>query len=569
MTVAKLLTQWRESFSLFLCLVAVILVNPSGSIIPLKAGTESVPPPEYRLNHMDRVRLKVFEWRPALDEVFEWKALNDEYLLGPTGKIALPLIGEVDAREKTPSQLGEDISELIRSSIGILQPPKVSVEIVGFRPFYILGEVQKPGEYDYRPQLNVMQAVSLAGGLLRPERLKGANRELIRLRGDVAVLSRDYLSQMARLARLKATLTGAGNIEFPPELLMHGDTVTALLDQERAIFKTEQLDYQANLGVLAARKRNLESEVEGLLEQLENHKREQELAKAELEKVEKLVARKLAVEPRKLASLRNVYQLEGLRLRQQAELVRVRQGIDDAAADIAKFRGERRKQIMADLRETTRAVDEAFERLKTTKLMLRETIASAPTSGLSSKELEGAVRYEIIRNTGGFPRVIEAINTTLVNPGDTISVKIETPELDASSPMSGLSSLVEPMASGRSYANGSGAIYARIVEEAARDDAAAAASIGRSADGDKTTRKSVRPKATSNGSSSGNETRLLEILPSQFSDPRVTDPDFFPLDDRTGLGGEAAPSPIPLPVRPPAWINGSELGLPERRPRPA
>ena len=43
--------------------------------------------------------------------------------------------------------------------------PRISVEIVGFRPFYILGVVQKPGEYDFRPGLTVMQAVSIAGGV--------------------------------------------------------------------------------------------------------------------------------------------------------------------------------------------------------------------------------------------------------------------------------------------------------------------------------------------------------------------------------------------------------------------
>ena len=48
---------------------------------------------DYKLGALDKIRVKVFEWRPSRDEVFEWAALNAEYTIGASGKLALPLIG--------------------------------------------------------------------------------------------------------------------------------------------------------------------------------------------------------------------------------------------------------------------------------------------------------------------------------------------------------------------------------------------------------------------------------------------------------------------------------------------
>jgi polysaccharide export outer membrane protein len=47
---------------------------------------------------------------------------------------------------------------------GIVRDPRVNVEIALYRPFYILGEVKKSGEYPYRMGLTVMDAVATAGG---------------------------------------------------------------------------------------------------------------------------------------------------------------------------------------------------------------------------------------------------------------------------------------------------------------------------------------------------------------------------------------------------------------------
>jgi len=78
------------------------------------------------------------------------------------GKISLPLIGEVQAAGMTPPQLQSAIEAIYRQ--GYLKDPKVNVEVLNFRPFYILGEVKLPGEYPYDNGMTVVKAVALAQG---------------------------------------------------------------------------------------------------------------------------------------------------------------------------------------------------------------------------------------------------------------------------------------------------------------------------------------------------------------------------------------------------------------------
>lgn len=78
------------------------------------------------------------------------------------GKISLPLIGEVQAAGMTAPQLQGAIEAIYRQ--GYLKDPKVNVEVLNFRPFYILGEVKLPGEYPYDNGMTVVKAVALAQG---------------------------------------------------------------------------------------------------------------------------------------------------------------------------------------------------------------------------------------------------------------------------------------------------------------------------------------------------------------------------------------------------------------------
>ncbi len=115
----------------------------------------SLPAPTastYVLGPNDRVRVKVYG-EPDI---------TGEYEIDSTGHISVPLAGRIRAEGLTTRQLESAITSALAK--GIVRDPRVNVEVALYRPYYILGEVKKGGEYPYRLGLTVLDAVASAGG---------------------------------------------------------------------------------------------------------------------------------------------------------------------------------------------------------------------------------------------------------------------------------------------------------------------------------------------------------------------------------------------------------------------
>ncbi len=94
--------------------------------------------------------------------VFGETDLGGEYVVDGTGYVQMPLIGEVEARGLSVRQFEKAVSAKLAD--GYLKDPRVSIEVVNYRPFSILGEVKNPGNYPYVNGMTVLNAVALAGG---------------------------------------------------------------------------------------------------------------------------------------------------------------------------------------------------------------------------------------------------------------------------------------------------------------------------------------------------------------------------------------------------------------------
>ena len=106
----------------------------------------------YLLGADDEIRLLVFG-QPDL---------SANYKLDDSGQISVPLIGAVNAEGLNARQLEQRLAD--RLSQGFLVNPSVNVEVITYRPFYILGEVGNSGRYDFQNNMNVVSAVAIAGG---------------------------------------------------------------------------------------------------------------------------------------------------------------------------------------------------------------------------------------------------------------------------------------------------------------------------------------------------------------------------------------------------------------------
>jgi len=131
-------------------------VPPGSQSLQLTADGRVRPRPgrdaEYRLGANDRLRITVFG-QPTL---------TGEYTLDGNGTLAFPLIGAVRANGMTTNELQRAIATKLEPDY--LVNPSISAEVLSRRPFYVIGEVQKPGNYPYVTDMTALNAVAIAGG---------------------------------------------------------------------------------------------------------------------------------------------------------------------------------------------------------------------------------------------------------------------------------------------------------------------------------------------------------------------------------------------------------------------
>jgi protein involved in polysaccharide export with SLBB domain len=137
-----------------LVFVLAIAGISAGLSVRASAQTPSAAAPadRYVLGPNDRIRLKVYG-EPDI---------TGEYEINSGGQVSIPLAGHIKAAGTTTPQLERSIASALAK--GIVRDPRVNVEIAQYRPYYILGEVKKSGEYPYRLGLTVMDAIASAGG---------------------------------------------------------------------------------------------------------------------------------------------------------------------------------------------------------------------------------------------------------------------------------------------------------------------------------------------------------------------------------------------------------------------
>lgn len=133
--------------------MAAALSGCSGGTSGLTQIEAQTSGPEFRIDTADRLRIVVQEM----------KDLSNDYVVDETGSIALPLIKQVSVRNLTLRQAESEIERVLNEQ-RILVNPKVSIQPLDLRPLYILGEVNRPGEYAFRQGMTVFAAVSAAGG---------------------------------------------------------------------------------------------------------------------------------------------------------------------------------------------------------------------------------------------------------------------------------------------------------------------------------------------------------------------------------------------------------------------
>jgi polysaccharide biosynthesis/export protein len=161
------------------------------TVPPGSARSISLEPAQYRLAPGDRVKMTVFGQANV----------TGEYQIDTSGSIVIPLApAPIRIKGLTAEKAGRYIQEQLVAA-NAFRDPRVSVELASFAPIYVLGEVNRPGEFVYRPGMSLFSAVALAGGFtFRANQnrafIRGSDERIetdYKIKSDIAVMPGDVI----------------------------------------------------------------------------------------------------------------------------------------------------------------------------------------------------------------------------------------------------------------------------------------------------------------------------------------------------------------------------------------
>lgn len=378
---------------------------------------------DYKLGVSDRVKVKVQE-RPEL---------NGDYSVSANGFVALPLIGNVKVAGRTVEYLENEISDRLQSRSEGAERPVAAVEIAQYRPFSIIGDVQRPGDYPFQPGLTVLRAVGLAGGYYRPEfGLLRIDRDLALAKGETRALLLKQKRLIARRARLTAALEGRVDVPIPPEFDKQRDDpeISAIIQSERAELavqnetaRSEQAGFENLKGLYLREIGSLKGQIDGL-------KQEESSIQQQLNEFRSLSAKGLALMPTVFSLTRSLGEITNEKMSAEAAIVRANENISLAEQKLRERSQERNRANTRDLQETNDQIGELHARIRTQGDLITEAEISAPAEARARLESLGQRSgFTVLRRDGEAMREISLDETSLVLPDDIIKVPTIHPGL--------------------------------------------------------------------------------------------------------------------------------------------
>jgi len=392
----------------------------------------------YRLVSQDRIALRVVEWRSGEGEFKDWSVLNGTFVVNNEGAVSIPLVGDVEAAGLTTKELSERLSARLRESVGIADSLFASVEIAQFGPIYVVGAVDKPGQYPFSSDLTVMKAISLAGGLRKEAESARSRveRDRIQAAGLFGTAKLDYYGLLVREARLRAEKEGRDTFDIPASVAnfsgaaqLHAEELSLM--QLREVELSSKIAAAKGLGELYAH------EIETLGNKITAQQRQIAVVKKELETVNSLFDKGLVQSSRRFSLDRDETEAENKLLDLDFQLLRARQSLEENKRDSEEIVNSMNSKIQDELNEVIREIAKSDLQARTARLMVEEADGEIRDL-LLEEDLENkrTVTYYITRRQadGGTAR-IEVTGDTSIEPRDLIEVEIDRPtDLKAAMP---------------------------------------------------------------------------------------------------------------------------------------
>jgi len=369
----------------------------------------------YELGPGDRLRVLFYERED----------LSGEFAVRPDGQLGLPLLGLFPAVGKDVSELEKDIVAAYVASTG--RTPRLLIDVVERRPFYVVGVVQKSGAYPYVPGMTVLQALALAGGTYRTtsadlpaSSLSDVNREISHLRQAEATLKRG----IARAARLIAERDGKDLTTIPDQLLKLSNRAEAqsLIMAEKRILQARNADYnqrkESGVRIIGTINKEI-SELKAAQKQSEEKMR---LNNLHLDDINTLYGKGLQRRSELLSLQALLATNEGELRDLGATIARSTRSLEQAQREQDSLDTTRRVAVEQQLADIDKEIAAAKIQAEAAKNVI-EGITGVPAE-IAAKGAETELVYTIVRGGGDRSTSITAEEATRIRPGDVIRVSV-------------------------------------------------------------------------------------------------------------------------------------------------
>ncbi len=406
----------RRAANCMLALVAVLFWGMPASMAD-----------DYRLGPMDKLHIRVADWQSADATAREWPSITGDYTVGPSGEISIPFVGQLQANGKTTSEIAKTIGDQLEQELGLLSRPDASVELLEYRPVYISGDVEAPGQYPYQPGLTVLKAISLAGGMRRSgnDGMR-VERDYINAEGNFSVLSAERDSLLARRARLYAESEGKTEIDMPEELAGKAGA-ERLIAKETGLMKSRRESLDRQLSTLDDLKQLLLNQIGSLEKKIDSQNTQLALSREQMKGVGGLADKGLVVNQRVLSVQSSIAELEGKILDMETAELRARQDINRAERDTVTLKDDRETEISRALQETEAELEQLGLKMGMYRSLMGEALSHGPDAAQGTAKATAEIDYRLVHTEEGKITETVADENAAVMPGDVLKVEIVAP----------------------------------------------------------------------------------------------------------------------------------------------
>ncbi|VIO72033.1 polysaccharide biosynthesis/export family protein [Bradyrhizobium ivorense] len=374
------------------------------------AAAQPAAPKAYRINTGDKIAVNVFG-QPDL---------SGEATVDQSGKIRLPLIGDVQAANLTLTEIEASITKALAPDY--IRNPTVNARIAEYAPIYVLGLVRTPGLYPYRDGLSVLGAIARAGGIGASEAQQGAALgALLQAEEKLRLLEVSRIVLLARRARLTALQNDQEQIDFREMSAITFDParIAQIQDSEQLAFAAERQALRQETSALEQQLPRLEAEIASLKRQTELEQKQRGLNREMMADYEQLAKSGLARKSTYIEVRREEARIEGNVGRLESDTLKAELQIGEVQFKIVELRNVYHRRVQTELRDTEKSL---LELSVSHPAAHRLRAAYARQAGMLTADQTPQAAITVIRASGTTNVKHEAALDFLLQPGDIVQI---------------------------------------------------------------------------------------------------------------------------------------------------